>query len=77
MATAAIQPVVSLGVEMVKDMKGFSRKHRARYFQYALERDRLLDRIAQARADQELGQDEEEEFVKNRERYENLELHYS
>jgi hypothetical protein len=72
MATAAIQPVVTAGIEIIKDVKGFSRKHRARYYQYVIERDRLLDRIAQTRAGQEFDQGEEEAIVKNRERYENL-----
>jgi hypothetical protein len=74
MASASIQPIVSAGIEIIKDVKGFSRKHRARYFQYATERDRLLDRITQVRVDHELDRDEEKAFVENRERYENLGL---
>lgn len=70
MASAPIQPIVSAGIEIIKDVKGFSRKHRARYFQYATERDRLLDRIAQVRVDHELDRDEEKAFVENKERYE-------
>lgn len=72
MASAAIQPLVSTTTEIIKDVKGFSRKHRARYFEYARERDRLLDKITQTRADRELNGDEEQAFLENRERCENL-----
>jgi hypothetical protein len=72
MATAAIQPLVVATTEIIKDVKGFSRKHRARYFEYARERDRLLDRIAEARADHELDVEDEGEVVKHRVGYENL-----
>lgn len=72
MSTAAIQPIVTAGTEIIKDVKAFSRKHRTRYFRYVTERDRLLDRIAQVRADHELDWDQERAFVENRERYEPL-----
>jgi len=71
MATAVIQPLINTTAEIIKEAKGFSFKHRARYFEYARERDRLLDRIAQARADRELDVEEEREFIKHRERYRN------
>jgi hypothetical protein len=59
MSSTAIRPIVTVGTKIIKDMKGFSCKHRAWYFQYVTGRDRLLNRIAQVRADHELDQDKE------------------
>ena len=70
MATAAIDPIVSTAAEFVKDLNGFSRKHRVRRDSYHKEKDRLLDRIADTKkSGADLTDEDKEALSELRERF--------